>query len=77
MIGKVIRWLVTDPASEQLRGRTVHAQPLCHELGLLPDWEGPFTPDTIEQRFDIAGYEQKVWLENAVAAKLARAKETT
>jgi NAD(P)-dependent dehydrogenase (short-subunit alcohol dehydrogenase family) len=72
VIGKVVRWLVTDPAADQYRGKTVHGQPLCHELGLVPDWEGPFTPDRIDQDFDIAGYEQKCWLEAAVAEKLAR-----
>jgi hypothetical protein len=72
VIGKVVRWLSTEPESDKFLGETVHAQPLCHELGLVPDWEGPFTPDSLDQRFDLAAYEQMKWLEEAMAAKKAR-----
>lgn len=34
----VIAWLASDPAAEAWQGRTVHAQRLCRELGLLPGW---------------------------------------
>lgn len=77
VIGKVVRWLSTEPASDAYRGRTVHGQPLCHELGLLPDWEGPFTPDVLDQTFDLAAYEQLQWLETAMAAKRAKAAAGT
>ncbi len=33
VIGRVAAWLVTDPAAEKWRGRTLHAQPLAKEHG--------------------------------------------
>jgi NAD(P)-dependent dehydrogenase (short-subunit alcohol dehydrogenase family) len=34
----VIAWLVTDPAAAEPNGRTVDAQAVCRELGLVPGW---------------------------------------
>jgi NAD(P)-dependent dehydrogenase (short-subunit alcohol dehydrogenase family) len=34
----VIAWLVTDPAAAEPNGRTVDAQVVCRELGLVPGW---------------------------------------
>jgi NAD(P)-dependent dehydrogenase (short-subunit alcohol dehydrogenase family) len=33
-IGRVIAWLVTDPAADELRGTWVHAQAEAHRRGL-------------------------------------------
>ncbi len=38
---QVVAWLVTDPASAALEDRTIEAQFLCHQLGLVPGWPGP------------------------------------
>ena len=38
VIGAVIGWLVTDPAATSHVGKTVMAQPLCAELGLVAGW---------------------------------------
>ncbi len=34
----VIAWLATHPDADKWKGQTVSAQPLCLELGLIPDW---------------------------------------
>lgn len=34
----VIAWLATNPDADRWKGQTVSAQPLCLELGLIPDW---------------------------------------
>jgi NAD(P)-dependent dehydrogenase (short-subunit alcohol dehydrogenase family) len=34
----VMAWLATDPGAKAWRGRLVHAQDLCRDLGLLPGW---------------------------------------
>ena len=34
----VVAWLASSPEARELRGRTVHAQKLCLERGLHPDW---------------------------------------
>ena len=41
VVGAVVAWLATDPAADAHRGKTVEAQFLCRELGLLPWWPGP------------------------------------
>ena len=41
VLGKVVRWLCTDPEAEQYNGANIEAQFFCHEKGLLPGWEGP------------------------------------
>ena len=42
VIGKAIRWLVTEPAeSDELRGTTVYAQREVKRRGLLPGWPPP------------------------------------
>jgi NAD(P)-dependent dehydrogenase (short-subunit alcohol dehydrogenase family) len=38
---KVVRWLCTDPEARQYSGKTIAAQPFCHERGLMPGWPGP------------------------------------
>ena len=47
-------------------GSNVEAQPLCHELGLLPDWDGP-TPNEAPIRYDLSGCEA-LRLENEIRA---------
>jgi NAD(P)-dependent dehydrogenase (short-subunit alcohol dehydrogenase family) len=37
----VITWLVTDPAAQEWHGKTVSAQKLCKQLGLVPGWPPP------------------------------------
>jgi NAD(P)-dependent dehydrogenase (short-subunit alcohol dehydrogenase family) len=39
--GEVIGWLCDDPAGADFAGRTVYAQKLCKELGLVPGWPPP------------------------------------
>jgi NAD(P)-dependent dehydrogenase (short-subunit alcohol dehydrogenase family) len=39
VIGEVVNWLATNPASDQYLGKTVQGQELCDELGLLPGWK--------------------------------------
>jgi hypothetical protein len=34
----VIAWLATSSDAAQWHGRTIHAQPACAELGLVPGW---------------------------------------
>jgi NAD(P)-dependent dehydrogenase (short-subunit alcohol dehydrogenase family) len=41
VLGKVVRWLCTDPEAAALNGTNIEAQFFCHQLGLLPGWEGP------------------------------------
>jgi NAD(P)-dependent dehydrogenase (short-subunit alcohol dehydrogenase family) len=38
VVGAVAAWLVTSPDAADRNGQWVEAQPLCRELGLLPDW---------------------------------------
>jgi NAD(P)-dependent dehydrogenase (short-subunit alcohol dehydrogenase family) len=38
VVGAVVAWLVTDPAAAQPNGRSVDAQDVCRDLGLLPGW---------------------------------------
>jgi NAD(P)-dependent dehydrogenase (short-subunit alcohol dehydrogenase family) len=37
----VVAWLATDPGAAAWQGRTVFAQKLCAELGLVPGWPPP------------------------------------
>lgn len=41
VLGKVVRWLCTDPAADELNGSNIEAQFFCHDKGLLPGWPGP------------------------------------
>jgi len=41
VIGRAIRWLVTDPAADELRGQIVFAQREVKRRGLLPGWPPP------------------------------------
>jgi NAD(P)-dependent dehydrogenase (short-subunit alcohol dehydrogenase family) len=54
VMGKVVRWLCTDPEADAFNGRTVEAQFFCHERGLLPGWEGPRVLDN-NIRLDTSG----------------------
>jgi len=54
VIGVVARWLATSPEADAYLNRTVEAQYLCHERGLLPGWEGP-TPNTNKIAYDLSG----------------------
>jgi NAD(P)-dependent dehydrogenase (short-subunit alcohol dehydrogenase family) len=38
VVGAVVAWLVTDPAAAQPNGRSIEAQDVCAESGLLPGW---------------------------------------
>ena len=38
VVGAVAAWLATAPDARALNGQWIEAQPLCRELGLLPDW---------------------------------------
>jgi len=63
VIGAVINWMLEHP--DALRnGTNVEAQPLCHELGLLPDWPGP-TPNEAPIQYDLSGSEA-LRLENEI-----------
>jgi hypothetical protein len=39
-VGAVVAWLVTEPAAAAPNGRSIEAQDVCRELGLLPGWPG-------------------------------------
>jgi NAD(P)-dependent dehydrogenase (short-subunit alcohol dehydrogenase family) len=54
VVGAVVGWLATDRMAEELLGRTVEAQFVCHELGLLPEWPGP-TPNAAALTYDTSG----------------------
>jgi NAD(P)-dependent dehydrogenase (short-subunit alcohol dehydrogenase family) len=54
VMGKVVRWLCTEPDAEQYNGHNVEAQYFCHEKGLLPGWEGPQLQDN-SIRLDTSG----------------------
>jgi NAD(P)-dependent dehydrogenase (short-subunit alcohol dehydrogenase family) len=54
VMGKVIRWLCTDPEAEQYNGRNLEAQYFCHERKLLPGWDGPKLQDN-SIRLDTSG----------------------
>jgi NAD(P)-dependent dehydrogenase (short-subunit alcohol dehydrogenase family) len=54
VMGKVVRWLCTDPEADQFNGQTIEAQHFCHERGLLPGWDGPHWMDN-NIRYDLAG----------------------
>ncbi len=41
VIGKAIRWLATDPAADEYRGKVVIAQREVAKRGLLPGWPPP------------------------------------
>jgi NAD(P)-dependent dehydrogenase (short-subunit alcohol dehydrogenase family) len=66
VVGAVVAWLATDEGAEQFRDRTVEAQFVCHELGLLPGWSGP-RPNRARLRYDCSG-EQLRHLEEALNA---------
>jgi NAD(P)-dependent dehydrogenase (short-subunit alcohol dehydrogenase family) len=55
VVGAVVTWLLANPEAVR-NGSNVEAQPLCHELGLLPDWPGPI-PNTAAIAYDLAPYE--------------------
>lgn len=38
VVGAVVTWLVTDPTAAQPNGRSIEAQDVCRERGLLPGW---------------------------------------
>jgi NAD(P)-dependent dehydrogenase (short-subunit alcohol dehydrogenase family) len=38
VVGAVVTWLVTNPVAAQPNGRSIEAQDVCRELGLLPGW---------------------------------------
>jgi NAD(P)-dependent dehydrogenase (short-subunit alcohol dehydrogenase family) len=52
-IAAVVEWLARSGEADRFAGRTVEAQSLCFERGLLPGWDGP-EPNTTEIRFDDA-----------------------
>jgi NAD(P)-dependent dehydrogenase (short-subunit alcohol dehydrogenase family) len=54
VMGKVVRWLCTEPEADQYNGRNVEAQYFCHEKGLLPGWDGPQLQDN-SIRLDTSG----------------------
>jgi len=51
VVGAVIAWVATDPDAEAYAGRTIEAQYLCHERGLLPGCAGP-RPNTSAIAYD-------------------------
>jgi NAD(P)-dependent dehydrogenase (short-subunit alcohol dehydrogenase family) len=38
---RVVRWVCTQAEAANFSGKTIVAQPFCHERGLLPNWAGP------------------------------------
>jgi len=63
VVGAVINWMLEHP--DALRnGTNVEAQPVCHALGLLPEWDGP-TPNEAPIQYDLSGSEA-LRLENEI-----------
>ena len=56
VMGKVVRWLCTDPEADAFNGKNIEAQYFCHERGLLPGWEGPRLLDN-HINYDHSGWE--------------------
>ncbi len=54
VMGKVVRWLCTEPEADRYNGHNLEAQYFCHERGLLPGWAGPRVLDN-NIRYDTAG----------------------
>lgn len=54
VMGKVVRWLCTEPEAKALIGTTIEAQYFCHEKGLLPGWAGPNLPGNNSITYDTA-----------------------
>jgi NAD(P)-dependent dehydrogenase (short-subunit alcohol dehydrogenase family) len=54
VMGRVVRWLCTDPEADRYNGRNIEAQYFCHERGLLPGWDGPRVQDN-SIRLDTSG----------------------
>jgi NAD(P)-dependent dehydrogenase (short-subunit alcohol dehydrogenase family) len=54
VMGRVVRWLCTEPDADQYSGRNIEAQYFCHEKGLLPGWDGPQLQDN-SIRLDTSG----------------------
>jgi NAD(P)-dependent dehydrogenase (short-subunit alcohol dehydrogenase family) len=54
VMGKVVRWLCTDPEAASYNGRNIEAQHFCHARGLLPGWDGPRLLDN-HIRYDRSG----------------------
>jgi NAD(P)-dependent dehydrogenase (short-subunit alcohol dehydrogenase family) len=54
VVGAVVAWLATDPAADAWLDRTVEAQFLCRDLGLVPEWPGP-SPSAVAIRYDLSG----------------------
>jgi NAD(P)-dependent dehydrogenase (short-subunit alcohol dehydrogenase family) len=40
VVGAVVAWLVTDPDAAEPNGRSLEAQDVCRDLGLLSGWPG-------------------------------------
>ena len=66
VMGAVIQWVLEHP-DEVANGANLEAQPLCHQLGLLPDWRGP-EPNEAPIRYDLSGAEI-LRLENEIRAR--------
>jgi len=75
VVGAVVAWLVTSPDADALAGRTVEAQFLCAERGLLPGWGGP-TPNRAAIRYDRSGAALED-LEHELVARVGSEKEAT
>ena len=56
MMGKVVRWLCTDPEADNFRGQNIEAQYFCHERGLLPGWAGPKKPGGNAIVYDLSAH---------------------
>ncbi len=69
VMGKVVRWLCTEPDAEQYNGRNIEAQYFCHEKGLLPGWDGPKLQDN-SIRLDTSGADLLRLEEELAAGKL-------
>jgi hypothetical protein len=55
VVGKVVRWLCTDPEADAFNGRNIEDQHFCHERGLLPGWPGPKPYGGTPPRWDRSG----------------------
>jgi NAD(P)-dependent dehydrogenase (short-subunit alcohol dehydrogenase family) len=66
VMGAVVKWMLEHPDDVPADGRTIEAQYVCHQLGLLPDWEGPGANES-EIRYDVSGAEA-IRIENEIRA---------
>jgi len=55
VMGAVVTWFATNAEAFSHNGETIEAQYFCHELELLPGWEGPWVGPAAATKYELAG----------------------